>query len=87
MSSAPGDLDDLLRLLVELVADLADNLLEQILHRDDAARSAVLVDDDGDGDLLALHLAQHVDAALDLGHEEDVAPQRPRDRAGVAASG
>ena len=69
------DLDDLLRLLVELVADLADDLLEQVLHRHDAARAAVLVDDDRDGHLLALHLAHHVDAALHLGHEEHVAPE------------
>ncbi len=73
--SLAGDLHDLRRLLVELVADLADDLLEQVLHRHDAARAAVLVDHDGDGRLLALHLAHHVDAALDLGHEEDVAPQ------------
>ena len=32
---------------VELVLDLADDLLEQVLERDDARRRAVLVDDDG----------------------------------------
>ena len=32
---------------VVLVADVADDLLDQVLHGDDARRAAVLVDDDG----------------------------------------
>ena len=78
---------DARRLDVELVADLADDLLEQILHRHDAARAAVLVDDDGDRGLRALHVAEHVEQALRLGHEEDVAPDARRASWSFAAAG
>ena len=62
-------LDDRLGLDVVLVADLADDLLEQILERHQARRAAVLVDDDGHLDLLALELLEQLGHALGLGHE------------------
>ena len=61
--------DDRLRLDVVLVADLADDFLEEILDRHQPGGAAVLVDDDGDLDLLALELLQHLRHALGLGHE------------------
>ena len=45
---------------VVLVANLADDLLEQVLDRDQARRAAVLVDDDRRLHLLALELLQQV---------------------------
>jgi hypothetical protein len=45
-------------LLVELVSDLAHQLLEQVLERDEAGRTAILVHDDGQVELLGLKLAQ-----------------------------
>ncbi len=56
-------------LAVVLVGDLADDLLEDVLDRDQPGRAAVLVDDDRDVDLVALHLAQQVVDRLALGHE------------------
>ena len=61
--------DDRLGLDVVLVADLADDLLEQILDRHEAGGAAVLVDDDRDLHLLALELLQQLRHALGLGHE------------------
>ena len=52
------ELLDLDLLLVVLVGDLADDLLEDVLDRDQAGRAAVLVDDDGDVLALGLHLAR-----------------------------
>ena len=43
---AVGAPSDLGRLHVVLVGDLADQLLEQVLQRDEPCRAAVLVDDD-----------------------------------------
>src|SRR4026208_1838554 len=43
---------------VVLIANLADDLLEQILHADQAGGAAVLVDDDRHLRLAALHLLQ-----------------------------
>ena len=57
---------------VVLVANLADDLLEQVLDRDQARGAAVLVDDDRRLHLLALELLQQVGHPLGLGHE--VAP-------------
>ena len=42
---------------VVLVGDLADDLLEQVFHRDETRRAAVLVDHDRHVELLGLHLA------------------------------
>ena len=61
--------DDRLGLDVVFVADLADDLLEQILDRDQARRAAVFVDDDRELGLLALELLQQLRHALGLGHE------------------
>ena len=41
-----------------LVADLADEFLDDVLQGDDAGRAAVLVDDDGDGLLAAQPLQE-----------------------------
>jgi hypothetical protein len=55
--------DDRLGLDVVLIADFADNLLQQILDCHESRRAAVLVDDDGDLHLLPLEfLQQFVDA-------------------------
>ncbi len=72
VSSVRGTFPDLLRLLVELVTNLTDDLFEEVFHRDDPARAAVLVDDDGDRDQPRCISRNHVDAALHLRHEEDV---------------
>src|SRR5262249_18922374 len=58
---------DRLALDVILVADLADDLLQQIFDRDEARRAAVLVHDDGHLDLPALELLQQLGNALGLG--------------------
>ena len=58
------------RLDVVLVGDLADDLLEQVLERDQPGRAAVLVDDDGHVELLGLHLAQELGDALLLRYED-----------------
>ena len=52
--------------LVVLVANLADDLFEQIFHRHEPGRSAVFVDDDRQRILAALHLAQQFGDALAL---------------------
>ena len=62
-------LDDRLRLDVVLVADLADDLLEQVLDRHEARGAAVLVDHDRDLHLLALELLEQLRHPLGLGHE------------------
>ena len=54
--------------LVELVGDLADDLLEQVLERDDALHRPVLVDHDRHVLLRALELGQQREQALRLGH-------------------
>jgi len=56
-------------LLVELVANLADQLLEQVLERDEAGRPAVLVHHDGQVELLGLELAEQRVGPFRLGHE------------------
>ncbi len=61
--------DDRLAFDVVLVADLADDLLEQILDRHQPGGAAVFVDDDRDLHLLALELLQHLRNALGFGHE------------------
>src|SRR5690606_15806436 len=85
-------------LVVVLVLDLADDLLENVLERNDAEIRAVLVDDDRDMLLAALKLAQLIeqsrrfrdepgrgDARVDV-HLVDVSKiglQRAEDRLGV----
>ena len=64
--AAAALVDDRLGLDVVLVADLADDLLEQILDRDQAGGAAVLVDDDRALHLLALELLQQLGHALGL---------------------
>ena len=64
------------RLFVVLVADFPDDFLEQVLHGDEAARSAVFVDDDGDVELVALHLAKHFEQSARFRHEQNVSTKR-----------
>ena len=71
--------DDRLGLDVVLVADLADDLLDQVLERHQPGGAAVLVHDDGHLQAVALELAQQLDHALGLGHE-DGGPEQRRDR-------
>ena len=61
--------DDRLRLDVVLVANLAEDLLDQILERHEARGAAVLVDDDRALNALVLELAQQLADELRLGHE------------------
>ena len=84
---AVAEVLDLGGLAVVLVGDLADDLLEDVLDRHQAGGAAVLVDDDGEVGLVALHLAQQVVDRLALGHEaasgasaRRPAPPRPRGR-------
>jgi len=64
---------------VVLVGDLADDLLDDVLERDDARRAAVLVDDDGHLEASLAQLAQQRVEADRLGHDEAVGHQG-RDR-------
>ena len=52
---------------VELVDDLADQLLDEILEGHHARRAAVLVDDDGEMELPGLHLAHERGDSFRLG--------------------
>ena len=54
---------------VELVDDLADQLLDEVLEGDEPGGAAVLVDDDRQVELLLLHLAHEVRHPLGLRHE------------------
>src|SRR5262245_11520725 len=54
---------------VILVGYLADDLLQDVLDRDDAGGAAVLIDDDHHVDLVDLHLSQHVVDGLGVGYE------------------
>ena len=54
---------------VVLVGDLAHDLLEQVLERDETGGAAVLVEDDRHVELLRAHLAQQLGHPLLLGHE------------------
>ena len=82
---------DGLGLDVVLVANLADDLLEQVLDRDQARGAAVFVDDDGRLHLLALELLQQVGHPLGLGHEvrrtQQALDHAARPPAGPAAGG
>ena len=58
--------------LLVLVANLADNLFNQVFNGDQTADAAVLVDRDGHADVVALHLAQQIAAQLGLGHKAEI---------------
>ena len=58
---------------VVLVADVADELLDQVLQRDDAVGAAVLVDDDRQVVALAAHLRQRGEHPLGARHHLDLA--------------
>ena len=74
-----GFLDDRLRLDVVLVANLAEDLFDQILERHKAGGAAVLVDDNRALNALVLELAQQLAHELRLRHEVR-RPQVVRDR-------
>ena len=74
--------DDRLGLDVVLVADLADDLLDQVLERDQPGGAAVLVDHDGHLEPVALELPQQLEDPLGLRHEVGRTDQR---RIGSAA--
>ena len=61
---------------VVLVLDLADDLFDQVLDRDQPGRAAVLVDDDRDVHAALLHLVQQLVDLLGLGHVRRLARQR-----------
>ena len=69
-------------LLVVLVLDLAHDLLEEVLDRDQARRAAVLVEHDGQVDLASLELVQEVVDGHGLGHEHGRPQHRPQRSAG-----
>ena len=58
---------------VVLVGDLPDDLLGQVLHREDPGEAAVLVDDAGELLAVLVELAQRVGQAHQLGHDEGLA--------------
>ena len=64
-------------LRVVLVADVADDLLDDVLQRDDAARAAELVHDDREVEATRLHLPQELANLVGLRDEEDRAPDDP----------
>ena len=67
---------------IEFVVDLADDLLEQVLQRDEARDRAVLVDDDRHVALQAADLGQQLAQALRLGHQVRRVQQRAQIGAG-----
>ncbi len=67
---------------VELVGQVPDQRTEQILDRDDALDSAVLVDNHRESPPLPAHLRQHLEHESRLRHQERLAePPRDVDRA------
>ncbi len=56
--------------LVVLVEDVADDLLDEVLQRDEAGHGAALVHDDRHVEPAAAHLAEEVFGTLELGHED-----------------
>jgi hypothetical protein len=68
-------LDQLAGARVELVLDLADDLLEDVLERDQPDDGAVLVKDQREVATVAAHLAQYLVDAGGLRH----ARERPRE--------
>ena len=69
---------------VELVLELADDLLERVLGGDDADGGAELVDDDGDLAAAFLELLQQLDGEFGLGDDGDLAHHLAQREAGVA---
>ena len=65
---------------VELVLDVADDLLEQVLERDDARRRAVLVDDDRHVLVRPPELREQRAEVLRLGHDVRRPERAPRSR-------
>ena len=70
--------DDERLLLVVLVLDLADDLLEEVLDRDQARRPAVFVEHDREVDLAPLELVEQVVDAHRFGHEDRRAEERAK---------
>ena len=68
---------------VELVFELADDLLEDVFGGDDADGGTELVDDDGDLAAALLELLQQLDGELGFGDDEDVAHDLAEGEAGV----
>ena len=75
-----------LRRGVELVFELADDLLEGVFGGDEADGGAELVDDDGDLAAALLELLQELDGELGLGDDEDVAHDLAEGEAGGAGA-
>ena len=69
---------------VVLVDDLADQLLEAVLQRDQAGDAAVLVGDDREVELAGLHLAHQPGDRLVLGDEAHRAGEVERRRVAAA---
>ena len=63
------ELGDLVRARIVLVGDLADQLFDEVLERDEARDAAVLVDDEADVHGVALHLLQQRLGLHRLRHE------------------
>ena len=72
----------MLRRLVVLVENLADDLLEQILHRHEARRAAVLVEHDRHVLLESLEVGEHLFDLARAGHDV----HRPHDRRAARTS-
>ena len=59
--------------LVVLILDFAENLLDHVLHRDDAVGAAVFVDHQRQMDARRLHLGEQVERRHRGRHEQDLA--------------
>ncbi len=81
-----GQPDDHRLLGVVLILDLADDLLEEVLDRDQAGGPAILVEDDRDVDLPPLELVEEVVDRHRLGHEHG-RPQQRAERGPLARTG
>ena len=68
--------DDARLLPVVLIADLTDELLDEVLERHDAGGAAVLVDDDGEGGARSPKLAQQRVELRGLRHDKRLGHQR-----------
>ncbi len=70
---------------VELVFELADDLLEDVFGGDEADGGAELVDDDGDLAAALLELLEELDGELGLGNDGELAHDLAKGEAGLAA--
>ena len=70
-NTAPFSLDDLddLFFFDVLVLDLADDLLDDVLERNESGHAAVFVDHDGDLDVVGLHALEQ--GGRGLGHRNE----------------